>query len=53
MTGPESWQDEFGRQHLRHGPIYLIMEYFGATDEISQAAKQAAFYFKNVLICSF
>ena len=49
MTGPEFWQDEFGRQHLRHGPIYLIMEYFGAADEISQAAQQAACYFKNVL----
>jgi len=49
VTGPESWQDEFGRQHLRHGPIYLIMEYFGPADEISQSAQQAASYFQNVL----
>ena len=49
MTGPESWQDDRGRQHLRHGPIHLIMEYFGPVNEILQASEQAATFFKNIL----
>ena len=49
MTGTESWQDDRGRQHLRHGPIHLIMEYFGSVNEISHAAQQAGSYFVNVL----
>lgn len=38
-----------GRLHLQHGPIDLIIEAFGAADEISRAYRQAADRFADIL----
>jgi uncharacterized protein len=38
-----------GRLHLQHGPIDLIIEAFGAADEISLAYRQAAERFAGIL----
>ncbi|HSI01931.1 MAG TPA: UPF0280 family protein [Reyranella sp.] len=38
-----------GRLHLQHGPIDLIIEAFGARDEVEQAYRQAAGRFGDIL----
>src|SRR5476649_466315 len=38
-----------GRLHLQHGPIDLVIEAFGAADEVAQAYRQAAARFDDIL----
>lgn len=38
-----------GRLHLQHGPIDLIVEAFGATDEVERAYAQAVERFRDIL----
>jgi ApbE superfamily uncharacterized protein (UPF0280 family) len=38
-----------GRLHLQHGPIDLIIEAFGATDEVERAYGQAVERFGDIL----
>ena len=38
-----------GRLHLQHGPIDLLIEAFGAADEVAQAYRQAALRFDDIL----
>ncbi|TAJ25498.1 MAG: UPF0280 family protein, partial [Reyranella sp.] len=38
-----------GRLHLQHGPIDLIIEAFGAADEVEQAYGQATARFGDIL----
>jgi uncharacterized protein len=38
-----------GRLHLQHGPIDLVIEAFGAADEVAQSYRQAALRFDDIL----
>src|SRR5471030_1285708 len=38
-----------GRLHLQHGPIDLLIEAFGAADEVAQSYRQAAARFDDIL----
>ena len=50
MNGPQAaWLPDGRRLHLNHGPIDLIVEAFGAPDELRLAYVQAATRFKTVL----
>ncbi len=49
VTGPELESGPDGRLHLRHGPIELIVEMFGASEEVEQAYQQAADFFDGLL----
>ena len=49
MIGPESARLSDGRLHLQHGPIDLIIEVFGAADEVERAYGQASGRFGDVL----
>lgn len=49
MTGPLAARLADGRLHLQHGPIDLIVEAFGAQDEVERAYRQAAARFGDIL----
>lgn len=49
MTGALSAFLPDGRLHLQHGPIDLVIEAFGAPDEVQRAYRQAADRFGDVL----
>jgi ApbE superfamily uncharacterized protein (UPF0280 family) len=50
MNGPQAhWLDDGRRLHLNHGPIDLIVEAFGATDERRAAYTQAVERFQTIL----
>src|SRR6266404_7852378 len=49
MSGARSARLPDGRLHLQHGPIDLMIEAFGATDEVVQAYDQATARFGDVL----
>ncbi|RVD10186.1 UPF0280 family protein, partial [Mesorhizobium sp. M7A.F.Ca.ET.027.02.1.1] len=51
MQGPQAnWLQDGKRLHLNHGPIDLIVEVFGATDECRQAYEQAIARFQTILM---
>lgn len=51
MQGPQvSWLQDGKRLHLNHGPIDLIVEAFGETDECRAAYDQAVARFQTILI---
>ncbi|UYN98015.1 MAG: UPF0280 family protein [Enhydrobacter sp.] len=47
--GPRAARLADGRLHLQHGPIDLIVEAFGAPDEVERACGQAAGRFGDIL----
>ena len=50
MNGPEiSWLPDRHRLHFNHGPIDLIVEAFGETEELRCAYGQAAARFQTIL----
>lgn len=50
MNGPEiAWLPDGRRLHMNHGPIDLIVEAFGAADEVEAAYRQAAKRFQTIL----
>ena len=50
MNGPEiRWLPDKHRLHFNHGPIDLIVEAFGGTDEVQAAYRQAAERFQTIL----
>lgn len=50
MSGPQAHMLADGRRlHLNHGPIDLIIEAFGAADEIERAYRQAVARFATIL----
>lgn len=50
MNGPQaSWLPDGRRLHLNHGPIDLIVEAFGETDEVRTAYGQATERFRTIL----
>ena len=49
MIGPQHVRLPDGRLHLQHGPIDLIIESFGAADEVECAYAQAADRFTDIL----
>ena len=49
MTGPQIARLPDGRLHLQHGPIDLLVEAFGAADEVTRAYQQAAARFGDIL----
>lgn len=49
MSGAQSAQLPDGRLHLQHGPIDLVIEAFGASDEVTRAYGQASERFGDVL----
>lgn len=51
MEGPQAhWLQDGKRLHLNHGPIDLIVEAFGETDECRAAYAQAVARFQTILI---
>ncbi|MER9519940.1 UPF0280 family protein [Mesorhizobium sp. M0614] len=51
MQGPQAhWLQDGKRLHLNHGPIDLIVEVFGATDECRRAYEQAIARFQTILM---
>lgn len=51
MQGPQAnWLQDGKRLHLNHGPIDLIVEVFGATDECRQAYEQVIARFQTILM---
>ncbi|RWP00132.1 UPF0280 family protein [Mesorhizobium sp.] len=51
MQGPQAnWLQDGKRLYLNHGPIDLIVEVFGATDECRQAYEQAIARFQTILM---
>jgi ApbE superfamily uncharacterized protein (UPF0280 family) len=50
MNGPEIvWLPDGRRLHMNHGPIDLIVEAFGAPQEVEAAYRQAALRFRTIL----
>ena len=50
MDGPKIvWLPDGRRLHMNHGPIDLIVETFGAADEVEAAYRQAALHFQTIL----
>ena len=50
MNGPDiAWLPDGRRLHMNHGPIDLIVEAFGAADEVEAAYRQAAKRFQTIL----
>lgn len=49
MIGPQVARLADGRLHLQHGPIDLIVEAFGARDEVELAYRQAIARFGDIL----
>ncbi|RUV34316.1 UPF0280 family protein [Mesorhizobium sp. M7A.F.Ca.MR.148.00.0.0] len=51
MQGPQAnWLQDGKRLHLNHGPIDLIVEVFGETDECRRAYEQAVARFQTILM---
>lgn len=51
MDGPQAhWLQDGKRLHLNHGPIDLIVEAFGETQECRLAYEQAVARFQTILI---
>ena len=50
MNGPQSARLPDGRLHLQHGPIDLVIEAFGASDEVASAYRQATERFGDILL---
>jgi ApbE superfamily uncharacterized protein (UPF0280 family) len=49
MSGPQIAQLADGRLHLQHGPIDLLIEAFGAPDDVRRAYRQASERFGDIL----
>ncbi len=49
MIGPQTARLPDGRLHLQHGPIDLVIEAFGAADEVTRAYVQAVERFADIL----
>ncbi|HVW54193.1 MAG TPA: UPF0280 family protein [Rhizobiaceae bacterium] len=50
MNGPQiSWLPGSKRLHMNHGPIDLVVEAFGAPDEVEAGYRQAARRFETIL----
>jgi ApbE superfamily uncharacterized protein (UPF0280 family) len=50
MNGPRIvWLPDGRRLHMNHGPIDLIVEAFGAADEVEAAYRQTALHFQTIL----
>ena len=50
MNGSEIvWLPDGRRLHMNHGPIDLIVEAFGAPEEVEAAYRQAARCFRTIL----
>jgi ApbE superfamily uncharacterized protein (UPF0280 family) len=50
MNGPRvAWLADRRRLHMNHGPIDLVVEAFGAADEVEAAYRQAAARFRTIL----
>ena len=49
MIGPQAARLGDGRLHLQHGPIDLVIEAFGASEEIELAYRQAGARFDDIL----
>jgi ApbE superfamily uncharacterized protein (UPF0280 family) len=50
MNGPRIvWLPDGRRLHMNHGPIDLIVEAFGAPEEVEAAYRQAALCFRTIL----
>jgi len=50
MNGPQiSWLPDGKRLHMNHGPIDLVVEAFGAPEEVGAAYRQAANRFHTIL----
>jgi ApbE superfamily uncharacterized protein (UPF0280 family) len=49
MSGAQSARLPDGRLHLQHGPIDLVIEAFGTSDEVARAHDQATARFGDVL----
>jgi ApbE superfamily uncharacterized protein (UPF0280 family) len=50
MNGPQiSWLPDGRRLHMNHGPIDLLVEAFGAPEEVETAYRQAANRFETIL----
>jgi ApbE superfamily uncharacterized protein (UPF0280 family) len=49
MNGPQIARLPDGRLHLQHGPIDLLIEAFGAADEVVRAYQQASQRFGDIL----
>ena len=49
MTGPHAARFGDGRLHLQHGPIDLVIEAFGAREEVEASYRQAIARFGDIL----